>query len=174
MNKDKAELFNNFFLSHSNLDDSNTKLPDEDNANVDGIENIIVSGQEVLDLLRSIDPSKSTGPDGISPKLLKEADFTIVSSLTTLFNLSLHQGKVPSMWKLANVIPLFKKGDKDNVNNYRPVSLLSCVSKILLFLNMFLIIYEISILFLNISLVFRQEIPQPINSVTFIINLHQL
>ena len=129
-NRDKAEAFNHFFLSHSDIDDSNAQLPDEQNFQV-GLDNILATEQEVNDLLKCIDPSKATGPDGISPRLLKEAGEGIVPSLTKLINFSLSTSKVPHSWKLANVIPLFKKGEKSDVNNYRPVSLLSCVSKIL-------------------------------------------
>jgi hypothetical protein len=131
-NKQKAEAFNDFFLSHSNIDDSNSELPDhEEDDFPNNLEFIEATEQEVHDLLKCIDTSKATGPDGISPKLLYEAGATIVSSLTKLINLSLSTCKVPKHWKLANVIPLFKKGEKNDCNNYRPVSLLSCVSKIL-------------------------------------------
>ena len=108
----------------------NAELPDDNNF-PQGIGSIVATEQEVHDLLRCIDVSKATGPDNINPKLLKEAGICIVPSLTRLINLSLSQGVVPQKWKLANVIPLFKKGEKDDTNNYRPVSLLSCVSKIL-------------------------------------------
>ena len=57
--------------------------------------------------------------------------FHIVPSITKLINLSLSTAKVPKSWKQANVIPIFKKGDKDDINNYRPVSILSCVNKIM-------------------------------------------
>ena len=63
--------------------------------------------------------------------MLKEAGDAIVPSLTKLINLSLSSGKVPSSWKKANVIPIHKKDDKSKTNNYRPISLLSVVSKIL-------------------------------------------
>ena len=86
---------------------------------------------EVYDMLKNIDTSKATGPDGISPKLLYEAGASIVPSLTRLINLSLSSSKVPNVWKLAHVLPLFKKGDPCDVNNYRPVSLLPCPSKIM-------------------------------------------
>ena len=82
-------------------------------------------------MLKSLDTTKATGPDGISPKLLYEAGYSIVPSLTKLFNLCLTNSKFPSMWKLANVLPLRKKGDASDFNNYRPVSLLSCTSKLL-------------------------------------------
>ena len=92
---------------------------------------VSISQQEVLDLLKCIDTSKATGPDGISPKLLFEAGHTIVPSLTKLFNMCLASCKVPQMWKFANVLPLYKNGDRGSINNYRPVSLLSCTSKLL-------------------------------------------
>ena len=130
LNKEKAQAFNNFFLSHSNIDESNAVLPEDDNF-PEGISNIAATHDEVHDLLKCIDPSKSTGPDGVSPRLLREAGASIVPSLTRLINLSLSSATVPDSWKLANVIPLFKKGDHSEVNNYRPVSLLSCVSKLL-------------------------------------------
>ena len=129
-NKDKAEAFNTFFLSHSIVDDSLIKLPDVNNF-PQNLNKIIATEEEVHDLLKCIDTTKATGPDGISPKLLHEAGGSIVKSLTRLINLSLETGRVPKDWKLANVIPLFKKGVKHDTNNYRPVSLLSCVSKIL-------------------------------------------
>ena len=71
------------------------------------------------------------GPDLISPRMLKEAGDAIAPSLTRLFNMSLILQKVPISWKHANVIPLFKKDDASIINSYRPVSLLSCVSKLL-------------------------------------------
>jgi hypothetical protein len=95
------------------------------------LETIIATEQDVFDQLKALDISKATGPDGISPKLLFEAGHSIVPSLTRLINLSLSSKAVPKKWKEANVLPLFKKGDKSNVNNYHPVSLLSCPGKIL-------------------------------------------
>ena len=131
-NQSKANLFNSFFLSHSKIDTSNAQLPVEDNPDqAFSLETIAVSDAEVADLLKCIDPNKATGPDGISPRLLKEGGDAIVPSLTRLFNLSLASAKVPKSWKNANVIPIFKKDDKSLTNNYRPISLLCVVSKIM-------------------------------------------
>ena len=131
-NKSKADLFNSFFLSHSNIDTSHAELPaDEVFQNAPFLENIVTTEAEVADLLKCIDPTKATGPDGISPRLLKEAGLTIVPSLTKLFNLSLSTAKVPLEWKKANVTPIHKKDDRSFVNNYRPISILCVLSKLL-------------------------------------------
>jgi hypothetical protein len=78
-----------------------------------------------------LSPSKATGPDGIPAYLLQRCSEVIAPSLTVLFELSLQQGVFPSEWKSANVVPIPKKGDAHEVTNYRPVSLLSQVSKVL-------------------------------------------
>ena len=75
--------------------------------------------------------NKAYGPDGMSPKFIKMGGNCLVKPLTKLFNLSLSIGKFPSIWKQANVLPLYKKGDKHLRNNYRPVSLLCILGKIL-------------------------------------------
>jgi len=147
-NKDKASAFNDFFISHSNINTDNAQLP-PDNFPNPNLVSVNVREQEVLDLLKCIDTSKATGPDEISPKLLHEAGNTIVPSLTKMFNLCLSSCKVPQMWKFANVLPLHKKGDRASINNYRPVSLLSCTSKLLeriIFKNVYNYIRDSSIL----------------------------
>ena len=80
--------------------------------------------------LRTLDVNKATGPDGISPRLLKETAHQIAPSLSTLFNRSLDSGSLPEEWKLANIITVFKKGDKSFVENYRPISLICVPSKV--------------------------------------------
>ena len=129
-NKANAESFNKFFLSHSNIDETNAQLSD-DNDFPEGLDTIVASVREVYDLIKTIDPSKATGPDRISPRLLHKSDVSIVPSLTWLVNLLLVSAKVPSIWKLSHMIPLFKKDETSDTTNYRPVSLLSRVSNIL-------------------------------------------
>ncbi len=79
----------------------------------------------------NMDVKKATGFDDISCKLLKLARPAIVESLTYIINLSLHTGIFPNAWKVAKVVPLHKGGDLNSTNNYRPISILSCVSKII-------------------------------------------
>ena len=68
--------------------------------------------------------------DGISSRLLKLAAPGIAESLTHLFNCSLKSGEIPSKWKSANITPVFKKGRKEDVKYYRPVSVLPTIAKV--------------------------------------------
>ena len=75
--------------------------------------------------------TKSTGVDNISMLMIKMAIPTIVPSLTNIFNSSLSERVFPANWKRSKIIPIHKSGDKNSPNNYRPISILPSVSKIL-------------------------------------------
>ena len=85
----------------------------------------------VRKLLGSLDTSKATGSDGIPAFLLKSCADLLAPSLTLIFNASLAVGSVPDGMKLAHVTPVFKAGNPQDPGNYRPVSLLPIVSKLL-------------------------------------------
>ena len=87
--------------------------------------------EDVMRVIDKLKICKSPGPDKIYPRILKEVKEAISKPLCAIFNLSLRTGKVVSEWKLANVTPLFKKGDKSNPGNYRPISLTSVVCKLM-------------------------------------------
>ncbi len=86
--------------------------------------------QECQLLMQELNPSKSGGMDGVTARLLKDAGDTIIPSLTHIYNLSITKKYFPTDWKLASVSPLFIEGDCNSSNNYRPISLLSIISKI--------------------------------------------
>ena len=74
--------------------------------------------------------NKATGPDQIGNRILKESSRVLAEPLSKLFNICIRSGIFPSSWKRAHVIPLHKSGDLTLCNNYRPISLLSSVSKV--------------------------------------------
>ena len=75
--------------------------------------------------------SKATGPDGIPARVLRECAGVLSKPLSSLFSLSLLHGVVPKEWKCANVIPIYKADGKSDPNNYRPISLLPIISKVM-------------------------------------------
>ena len=86
---------------------------------------------EVFEALQSLNPKTSTGEDNLDSFFLKLSAPVITEQLTHIFNLSIITGRVPSVWKSAQVIPLHKGGAKDELNNYRPISKLPCLAKVL-------------------------------------------
>ena len=99
--------------------------------NVPSLDSISCSSEDVHHLLTSLPPKTASGPNGISSQMLKMSASSIAPHLSALFNLSLSTGSVPTDWKLSNIRPVYKAGDPSLVSNYRPISLLSLLSKVL-------------------------------------------
>ena len=87
--------------------------------------------ETVSDLLHHIDTHKSMGLDGIHPRALKELAGVLTKPLSIIYQQSWFTGEVPTDWKSANVTPIYKKGRKDDLGNYRPVSLTSVPGKLM-------------------------------------------
>ena len=87
--------------------------------------------EEVLNELKTFKLNKANGPNSIPVKILKDMKSEISVPLSTLTNLSFNTGIFPSSLQLAMVIPIFKKGDQQEFNNYRPISILSNISKLI-------------------------------------------
>ena len=85
---------------------------------------------KILLLLSRLCKSKYTGLDKISAKLLRECADLIAESLCTIFNQSIVSGIFPNEWKLSKVVPLFKQGNRSDLNNYRPISVIPVVAKV--------------------------------------------
>lgn len=85
---------------------------------------------EVISLLRELNSSKSTGSNEIPIKYLKLATTIIAPILTDLFNYCIKSGEYPDILKVAQIVPIHKKGEKEKCTNYRPISLLSPINKI--------------------------------------------
>ena len=127
---DKANLLNEFFCRQSTIIESGKNLPTITSDMPQVLENVIITPDDVKDVLKNLDTSKAQGPDFISPRILKEAADILTPHLCRLYNLSLNSKHFPSAWKIANVIPIHKKDDQSKVGNYRPISLLSILGKI--------------------------------------------
>ena len=90
----------------------------------------VVSESKVHRLLLSLNPCKATGIDKIPAKIIRVASPIIADSLTKIFNKAIRNECVPHDWKIARVITLHKKGPRNLLNNYRPISILPIVSKV--------------------------------------------
>ena len=111
-----AELFNQYFVSVF-ASDQGTSAPERENGQLPDsglfLTDVILSVSEAELTLLNLDASKATGPDELPAKILKETAEVIAPSLTELFNKSLRLGCLPEDWKLANIVPVFKKDNKD-------------------------------------------------------------
>ncbi|MCP3930316.1 MAG: hypothetical protein GY705_14575 [Bacteroidetes bacterium] len=127
----KAEIihkqFDSVFSDPSPKINANFEKKDE----LPTMPDILVHQPGILKLLENINPNKAVGPDQIPGKFLKICAYEMSFVYTILFQASLDQGSVPSDWKEANIMPLFKKGDRSLAENYRPISLTSISCKLL-------------------------------------------
>ena len=89
------------------------------------------SRDSVFRKLKGLHSDKSPGPDEVHPMLLKECAEILAEPLSMIFQQSFQSGSLPADWKTANVVPIFKKGKKGDVSNYRPVSLTSVPCKVM-------------------------------------------
>ena len=92
---------------------------------------IVVSEESVRGVLLGLDSSSSAGPDSLHPFLLKSCAEELTVPLSKIFAKSTSNGIIPDMWKISNIIPIYKKGVRSCALNYRPVSLTSVPCKIL-------------------------------------------
>jgi len=128
--KAKAEILNDQFRSVFTEEDTTT-MPDKGPSPHPTMADITIQSKGVRKQLAGLNAHKASGPDGISNAILKIAADELAPVLTRLYQQSLDSGEVPSDWREALVVPVFKKGEKHLPSNYRPVSLTSVVCKVL-------------------------------------------
>ena len=123
----KANILNDYFSSVFATEDTQSTLtPDE--SPYPFMQPISITYTDVSQLLTTLDVHKAPGPDKIPSQLFQLASQEIAP---LIFNSSLHQGELPMDWKRANIVPVFKKGDKTLASNYRPILLTSISCKIM-------------------------------------------
>ena len=129
-NKEKSDLLNNFFVSQSTLEDDDDPHPDIPYPTDPVLNTLLLSENDIKEAIKNLDETKAVGPDLIHNILLKTACNYISNPLTKFFNKCLNCSTFPDLWKLAHIAPIYKKGPREKCNNYRPISLLSCVGKL--------------------------------------------
>ena len=91
------------------------------------MQDVNITSEGVTRLIKNVKVHKAPSPDGITPQVMKELSKPVSSVLTTIYRKSYETGEIPGDWKRANVASIFKKGSKQDPNNYRPISL-TCIS----------------------------------------------
>ena len=94
------------------------------------LSNVEITGEKILHIIRSLDPKKAHGWDDLSINMIKLCDIEIVKPLYLIYMKCLENGRFPSSWKKANVLPIHKKENRQLKKNYRPISLLPICGKI--------------------------------------------
>ena len=123
-------ILNRQFESVFTKEDTST-MPDKGPSPYPDMPKLEVHWKGVHKLLKGLKTFKATGPDSIPAFILKAAADQLAPILTRLYQTSLDCGEVPTEWKDAWIVPVFKKGDKHKPANYRPVSLTSITCKLL-------------------------------------------
>ena len=131
---EKATLLNNFFsqcfnrmlppLAESDIMKLDLPTPAE-------CPEHLLCSEEVLQMLLTLDTTKSSGADGISATMLKTTATSTAPGIAKLFNKSIQSGTFPEAWKTSSVVPIPKGNKHTCLSNYRPISLLPILSKLL-------------------------------------------
>ena len=126
-----AEVFNEYF--NSTFTSSNFVLPGIHQlpSPMSQLNTIYINETDIYEALTILDPTKSSGCDDISPRLLQNCASALTTPVAHIYSLSLQSQVFPTAWKLHKIFPIPKKGDFHIVNNYRPISLLPILSKAL-------------------------------------------
>ena len=125
----KAEFFNKFFeiVLHTEVHDT---LDRNFNKTACTIHKIELTEIQISNVLTSADRKKACSPDRVGIEVLLNFSSALVKSLFSIFQTSLNKGVFPSVWKMGQISPIFKEGDKGNIENYRRISLFCNISKV--------------------------------------------
>ena len=131
-NKDMANILNECYAKvFTKETDAPDTHPEVWLAEEDHLSNIQFEEAAVKEKLQAIKTSSAPGPDKIWALVLNKMAAVLASPITTVFNTSMKEAKVPGDWKLANISPIYKKGSKSDPQNYRPIALTSIIGKVM-------------------------------------------
>ena len=124
------ETLNDFFSSVFTTEDTEELPHFDERPFISPLESLQITPSQIEKKLSKLNTSKSAGPDGIHPRILKEVSAEISYPIANLYKKSLQSGKVPQQWKDGHITPIFKqKGSRNDPSNYRPVQLTAVISK---------------------------------------------
>ena len=130
--EEKCRIFNDYFKSHCVTVPTSSTLPPQTKCtnlslkSVDFTEQV----QNIVEHIRKLNSNKAHGHDMISIKMMKMFDNSIAHPLFKIYKSCIRKNYFPKKWKMANVVPVYKKNEKNFVQNYRPISLLPICGKI--------------------------------------------
>ena len=128
--EEKCVLFNNHFAKQCTILQTDSVLPNQDRITPSTLKSVGFAVEDILKHIRGLNPNKAHGHDGISIKMLQICDKSILKPLRIIYSNCIEKGYFPEDWKKANVIPIYKKNSKQDIQNYRPISLLPICGKI--------------------------------------------
>ena len=121
-------MFNDHFyeqFSHMSEHDIDIDFSNDEQFDID------FSCTRIKQFLDSTNTNKAAGPDGIHGSVLEHCSISLCRPLSIIFTLIYNTGNIPQEWKSANIVSIHKKGDKNLISNYRPISLLCLSAKIM-------------------------------------------
>ena len=129
--KDKAGILNRQYISVKTVEEPGEAIPEPEGEPFPDMNDIAVQEEGVRKLLKTCNPIKASGPDCIPARILRECADEMAPILTAIFTRSIETGMVPEDWRQANISPVFKKGQRYEAANYRPVTLRSLSCKLI-------------------------------------------
>lgn len=126
-----CDAFSEYFMSVFNQPTNTTPPINRQNLDPNSINigRYHIDRQTIADKIRAL-PNKAAGPDNIPNSFIKHCIQGLIEPLYLIFNKSLNEGYFPKTWKMAHVVPIFKSGNKNIVENYRPISKLCIIAKL--------------------------------------------
>ena len=149
----KANTFNSFFVKQSSLIETGSEVPVAYQLTHHHLESVNLDPAKILSIIRAFDVRKVHGWNDVSVRMVKIYDESLIKTLFNIYQFSLEAGNFPINWKGGNIVCVHKKGNKDLINNCRPVSLLPIFRKFMKRISMthFIITLRVTIYFLRVN-----------------------